>query len=227
MLNKLSKSYGSRTLFTDLTFTQHFGERVGLIGYNGAGKTTLLRMIVGQEVPSSGSIHIGTGVDIGYYDQERDSLQGERSVLDELWSVKPSIKEDTVRNILGRFLFSGDDVFKKVQALSGGEQGRLALAKLIVEEPNFLVLDEPTNHLDILSRHALELALESYPGTLLVASHDRYFLEKMVDVLLVFESDSLCHWAGTYSQYRAFKKEQRTTANKNKQKTPRKKLAAT
>lgn len=227
MLNKLSKSYGSRTLFSDLNFTQHFGERVGLIGYNGAGKTTLLRMIVGQEGPSSGSIHIGTGVDIGYYDQERDSLQGERSVLDELWSVKPSIKEDTVRNILGRFLFSGDDVFKKVQALSGGEQGRLALAKLIVEEPNFLVLDEPTNHLDILSRHALELALESYPGTLLVASHDRYFLEKMVDVLLVFESDSLCHWAGTYSQYRAFKKEQRTTANKNKQKTTRKKLAAT
>ena len=231
MLEDLSKSYGTRTLFSDLNFIQHLGDRVGLIGYNGAGKTTLLRMIVGQETPSTGTIRLGTGVDIGYYDQERASLTGERSVLNELWSVRPAMNEGAVRNLLGRFLFRGDDVFKQVGLLSGGEQGRLALAKLILEEPNFLVLDEPTNHLDILSRQALEQALADYPGTLMVASHDRYFLDQMVNALLVFEEEGVSHWQGTYSEYRAFKEEQRRAAvaaarEKVREKTPRRKQAS-
>ena len=230
-LDGVSKSYGMRTLFAELHFTQHLGDRVGLIGYNGVGKTTLLRMIVGQETPSSGTIHLGTGVDIGYYDQERAGLTGERSVLNELWSVKPSMNEGTVRSLLGRFLFSGDDVFKQVEMLSGGEQGRLALAKLILGEPNFLVLDEPTNHLDILSRQALEQALADYPGTLLVASHDRYFLDQAVNALLVFEAEGVSHWQGTYSEYRAFKEEQRRAEAKEKERAkedkPRQKTGAT
>ncbi len=225
-LDDISKSYGIKTLFSNLSFIQHLGDRVGLIGYNGAGKTTLLRMIVGQEQPSSGTIHLGTGVDVGYYDQERATLSGDRSVLNELWSVKPSMNEGTVRNLLGRFLFSGDDVFKSVELLSGGEQGRLALAKLILEEPNFLVLDEPTNHLDILSRQALEQALADYPGTLMVASHDRYFLDQMVNALLIFEQDGVSHWQGTYSEFRAFKEEQRLAAAKAKEKTSRRKKTA-
>ncbi len=222
-LDGLSKSYGTRTLFAELDFTQHIGDRVGLIGYNGAGKTTLLRMIVGQVTPSSGTIRLGTGVDIGYYDQERAGLSGERSVLNELWSAKPSMNEGTVRNLLGRFLFRGDDVFKQVDLLSGGEQGRLALAKLILGEPNFLVLDEPTNHLDILSRQALEQALADYPGTLMVASHDRYFLDQMVNALLIFEQGGVNHWQGTYSEYRAFREEQRLAAARTKERKPRRK----
>ncbi len=227
MLEDLSKSYGTRTLFSGLDFIQHLGDRVGLIGYNGAGKTTLLRMIVGQETPSTGTIRLGTGVDIGYYDQERASLTGERSVLNELWSVRPAMNEGAVRNLLGRFLFRGDDVFKLVGLLSGGEQGRLALAKLILEEPNFLVLDEPTNHLDILSRQALEQALADYPGTLMVASHDRYFLDQTVNALLVFEQEGVSHWEGNYSEYRAFKEEQRLAAAKEKEreKAPRRSRA--
>ena len=227
MLEGLSKSYGTRTLFSDLNFSQHLGERVGLIGYNGAGKTTLLRMIVGQETPTAGTIRLGTGVDIGYYDQERASLTGDRSVLNELWSVRPAINEGSVRNLLGRFLFRGDDVFKQVSLLSGGEQGRLALAKLILEEPNFLVLDEPTNHLDIQSRQALEQALADYPGTLMVASHDRYFLDQMVGALLIFERDGVSHWPGTYSEYRAAREEQRLAAARTKEKKPRRKPEAT
>ena len=227
MLEGLSKSYGTRTLFSELNFSQHLGERVGLIGYNGTGKTTLLRMIVGQETPSAGTIRLGTGVDIGYYDQERAGLTGDRSVLNELWSVRPAMNEGSVRNLLGRFLFRGDDVFKQVSLLSGGEQGRLALAKLILEEPNFLVLDEPTNHLDIQSRQALEQALADYPGTLMVASHDRYFLDQMVGALLIFERDGVSHWPGTYSEYRAAREEQRLAAARTKEKKPRRKPEAT
>ncbi len=226
MLEGLSKSYGTRTLFSELNFSQHLGERVGLIGYNGAGKTTLLRMIVGQETPSAGTIRLGTGVDIGYYDQERAGLTGDRSVLNELWSVRPAMNEGSVRNLLGRFLFRGDDVFKQVSLLSGGEQGRLALAKLILEEPNFLVLDEPTNHLDIQSRQALEQALSDYPGTLMVASHDRYFLDQMVGALLIFERNGVSHWPGTYSEYRAAREEQRLAAARAKEKKPRRKPEA-
>lgn len=208
ILDQVTKCYDNRVLFTDLSFILRSGERIGLIGPNGVGKTTLLRMILNRESPTDGVIRTGTGVEIGYYDQERISLTHDRSVLNELWSVKPAMNEETVRSILGRFLFSDDDVFKLVGQLSGGEQARLALAKLMLEAPNFLILDEPTNHLDIQSRQALEQALAQYPGTLMVVSHDRYFLDNVVSELLVFAPDSVNRWPGDYSSYRAFKDEQ-------------------
>jgi ATP-binding cassette subfamily F protein 3 len=208
ILDQITKCYDNRILFTDLSLIIRRGERVGLIGPNGIGKTTLLRLILNQESATDGTVQIGASVEIGYYDQERISLTHDRSVLNELWSVKPSMNEETVRSILGRFLFSEDDVFKQVGQLSGGEQARLALAKLMLKEPNFLILDEPTNHLDIQSRQALEQALATYPGAMLVVSHDRYFLDRVVDELLVFEPDSVSRWPGNYSSYRTFKEEQ-------------------
>ncbi len=210
ILSGISKRYGTRDLFSDMTFTLNYGKKIGIIGDNGCGKTTLLRMIVGKEKPTSGNIKLGTKINIGYYDQELSRLSQKSTVIDELYSEKPSSNEKSLRNILSRFLFRGDDVFKEVSLLSGGEKGRLMLAKLFLKEPNFLVLDEPTNHLDILSRNALEKALVEYTGTLIVASHDRYFLENMVDSLLIFESGgTISHWSGKYSEFRTFRKEQR------------------
>lgn len=208
VFDQVAKGYDRRTLFTGLSFLLRRGERVGIIGPNGCGKTTLLRLITGEDAPDTGSVRIGASVKSGYYDQERIHLVEDRTVLNELWSVKPGLSEEAARTTLGRFLFSGDDAWKLVGTLSGGEQSRLALAKLMLESPNFLVLDEPTNHLDIRSRHALEQALKDYPGTLLVVSHDRYFLDSVVDELLVFETDGLSRWPGDYSSYRAFKEEQ-------------------
>ena len=208
VIDHASKQYGEHVLFSDFSFKLMRGERVGIIGPNGSGKTTLIRMILGREQPSSGSVRIGASVVTGYYDQERSGLSLDRSVLNELWSVKSTMNEETVRSILGRFLFHGDDVYKMVSTLSGGEQGRLALAKLMLQEPNLLILDEPTNHLDIPSRQALETAVQEYPGTLLVVSHDRYFLDRVVDELLIFESDRVVRWVGNYSGYRAFREQQ-------------------
>ena len=207
IIEAAAKQYGDHKLFSDFSLKLLRGERVGIIGPNGSGKTTLLRMILGQEQPSSGSVRIGSSIMTGYYDQERTGLLRDRSVLDELWSVKPTMNEEKIRGILGRFLFSGDDIRKQVGNLSGGEQGRLALAKLILNGPNLLILDEPTNHLDIPSRHALEQALQEYPGTLVVVSHDRYFLDSVVNELLIFESDHIVRWAGDYSDYRAFREQ--------------------
>lgn len=205
ILDRVSKRYGDRLLFTDLSLRLFRGERLGVIGPNGCGKTTLLRLILEREKPTSGSVRLGANVRIGYYDQERAGLSRDRNVLHELWSVRPTLDEESVRNMLGRFLFSGDDVFKQVGKLSGGEQGRLTLAKLMLDEPNVLVLDEPTNHLDIPSRHAFEQALQTYTGTILVVSHDRYFLDRAVQSLLVFEPDGPVRWEGDYSSYRAYK----------------------
>ncbi|MEE2710137.1 MAG: ABC-F family ATP-binding cassette domain-containing protein [Gemmatimonadota bacterium] len=212
IIEAAAKQYGDHKLFTDFSFKLLRGERVGIIGPNGSGKTSLLRMILGQEQPTSGSARIDPSITTGYYDQERAGLFRDRSVLNELWSVRPTMNEEKVRAILDRFLFSEDNILKQVGNLSGGEQGRLALAKLILDGPNLLILDEPTNHLDIPSRHALEQALQEYPETLLVVSHDRYFLDSIVNELLIFESDHIVRWVGSYSDYRAFREQEAMTA---------------
>ena len=175
----LSMGYAERTLFEDLSFLIKRQERVLIIGPNGCGKSTLIKLILGKLAPLGGVIECGYNVEIGYYDQENQNLTPENSVLDELWNAYPTMTETEVRSALGRFRFVGEDVYKTVAVLSGGERARLTLCKLILSKMNLLVLDEPTNHLDIDSREALEAALEEFDGTVLAVSHDRYFIEKL------------------------------------------------
>lgn len=175
----LSKSFGSLSLFDDLSFLVRRGDRVGVTGPNGSGKTTLLRMLVGDIEPEVGSIRFGVGIEAGYFDQRREGLEETNAVIDEVWSVKPSLTVEEIRAYLGSFLFSEDEQFRIVGTLSGGEQSRVALAKLVLGEVNLLIVDEPTNHLDIPSRVALEDALERFDGTLIVVSHDRAFLRRL------------------------------------------------
>ncbi len=187
----LSKSFGELTLFENLTFDVLKGERFGITGPNGMGKSTLLRLALGELEPSAGSIRIGRNLHIGYLDQHGDVLEPSRSVLDEAMSVNPELSSEQVRNRLGAFLFTGDDVFKLCEDLSGGQRNRLMLCKLVLAEPDVLIMDEPTNHLDIASREILEAALVDYAGTMIVVSHDRYFLNRIVDKLIVVGVDEL------------------------------------
>ncbi len=185
----LSKSYGELTLFEDLTFDILNGERLGITGPNGTGKTTLLELALGRIEPSAGSIRIGESLRLGYLDQHGEVLNPNRSVLDEAWSANPELVPEQVRRRLGTFLLSGDDVYKLCGELSGGQRSRLMLCKLVISAPDVLILDEPTNHLDIASREMLEAALDDYTGTIIVVSHDRYFLDRAVDKLLVIGTD--------------------------------------
>ncbi|MHC4741996.1 MAG: ABC-F family ATP-binding cassette domain-containing protein [Planctomycetota bacterium] len=187
----LSKSFGDLTLFSDLTFDLLRGERLGITGPNGTGKSTLLKLALGQLEPSSGSVRMGKALQIGYVDQHGDVLTASRSVLDEASSANPEMTSEGIRNLLGAFLFTGDDVFKLCGDLSGGQRNRLMLCKLVLSRPDVLVMDEPTNHLDIASRETLEKALEDFGGTMIVVSHDRYFLDRVVDKLLVIGTNSL------------------------------------
>jgi ATP-binding cassette subfamily F protein 3 len=197
----LSKCFGERQLFAPFDGAVHRGERMALIGPNGTGKTTLLKMLCGREKPTTGTFELGHGVVLGYYDQMQSSLEPKRSVLEEMWSLMPGAPQADVRGVLGRFLFSGDEVEKRVSSLSGGEKARLMLAKLVVEGPNFLVLDEPTNHLDIASREVVESALDEFEGTLLVVSHDRYFLDReMTHIWEIYQGRVVQH-TGAYSEY--------------------------
>ena len=199
----LAKSFGAIPAFSGVTFQLLRGQKLGLIGPNGIGKTTLVRILVGEESQSGGTLRIGPGVRMGYVEQEQKRLVGARSVLDEVWSVTPDANENTMRTFLGGFLFRGEDVFKPLNVLSGGEKSRVALAKLVREGANLLVLDEPTNHLDIESREVIEAALAAFGGTVLVVSHDRYFLDRAVDHILELRLGGCRLWPGNYSAYAA------------------------
>ena len=185
----LSKSYGELTLFQDLTFDILNGERLGITGPNGTGKTTLIELALGHIEPSAGRIRMGESLRVGYLDQHGDVLDPNRSVLDEAWSANPELVPEEVRRRLGAFLLSGDDVYKLCGELSGGQRSRLMLCKLVISAPDVLIMDEPTNHLDIASREMLEEAMDEYTGTIIAVSHDRYFLDRVADKLLVIGTD--------------------------------------
>jgi len=208
----LSKQFGSQVLFNDLSADIKRGEHVGLIGENGAGKSTILKIINGLTAPDAGSVKLGVKVTVGYYDQEQQLLTDENTLFDEIRSAYPGMTDSEVRGTLAAFLFTGDDVFKLVRDLSGGERGRLSLAKLILSPCNFLILDEPTNHLDITSREILEDALSRYSGTVLAVSHDRYFLNRVATRILELDNGSLHSYLGNYDDCLAEKARQKDSA---------------
>ena len=198
----VTMGYGSRALFRGLSLDLMRGDRLGIVGGNGAGKTTLLRVLNGELAPLEGTIEWGAGVTQGGLDQEAQALLPTSSVLDTLWDLRPTTDEVQVRNFLGGFLFRGDEVHRKVGTLSGGERTRLGLARLIWSGPNLIFLDEPTNHLDIASRESLEAALQAYDGTLVVVSHDRYFLDAVATQILWLDAGEARSYRGTFSEAR-------------------------
>ncbi|MCY3679771.1 MAG: ABC-F family ATP-binding cassette domain-containing protein [Gemmatimonadetes bacterium] len=200
-VENLTKAYPNCPLFSDLNLTLWRGERLGVIGPNGSGKSVLLKIFLEQLAPDSGCVMLGKGLEIGYYAQTRQDLDPNLSVLEEIWSLTPSVPEIEIRNFLGAFLFSGDDVERKTGSLSGGEQSRVALAKLMRAPLNLLMLDEPTNHLDIASRHVLENALDAFSGTVIAVSHDRYFLNRLVNRLIVLGDGKWQLVDGNYDAY--------------------------
>ncbi len=202
----LTIGYGEKVLASKLNFSLHRGDALGIIGGNGTGKTTLIKTILGNIRELDGKIHWGTKVNIGYYSQNLEGLEPRNEVIQELRRVAPTADNNTLRGFLAKFLFMGEDVFKPVSALSGGEKGRLALAKLIYSQKNVLILDEPTNHLDIPSRESLENALEEYDGTIIAVSHDRFFLDKIANQMLSFEPDGrVLDYDGNYTEFHDWK----------------------
>ena len=203
----LTKSFPSLPLFEDLNFQIKRGERVAIIGSNGTGKTTILK-ILNQVIPAdNGSFRLGSKVHIGYYDQEHHVLHMEKTIFEEISDDYPKLTNTEIRNLLAAFLFTGDDVFKPISALSGGERGRVSLAKLMLSQANFLILDEPTNHLDITSKEILEEALNNYEGTVLYVSHDRYFINKTATRILDLTNHKLVNYIGNYDYYLEKKEE--------------------
>lgn len=207
-VEELSKSFGSLTLFEHLSFDIKKGEHVAIIGDNGTGKTTILKLINELTAPDTGEIRLGSNVAVGYYDQEHHVLHMEKTLFEEISDDYPSLTNTEIRNTLAAFLFTGDDVFKQVRTLSGGERGRVSLAKLMLSEANFLILDEPTNHLDIMSKEILEDALNAYTGTVLYVSHDRYFINKTASRILDLNRHVLTSYLGNYEYYLEKKDEQ-------------------
>ena len=207
MVEHLSKSFPSLPLFEDLNFTIKRGEKVAIIGNNGTGKTTILKILNHLLPPDGGSFRLGSKVHIGYYDQEHHVLHMEKTVFEEISDDYPNLTNTEIRNLLAAFLFTGDDVFKPISALSGGERGRVSLAKLMLSEANFLILDEPTNHLDIISKEILEDALNNYEGTVLYVSHDRYFINRTATRILELTNHRLVNYIGNYDYYLEKKEE--------------------
>lgn len=210
-IEHLSKAFPPQQLFSDVSFEIKRGEHVAIIGDNGTGKTTLLKILNGLVDADQGSFTLGTNVHIGYYDQEHHVLHMEKTIFDEISDDYPSLTNTEIRNMLAAFLFTGDDVFKLIGDLSGGERGRVSLAKLMLSEANFLILDEPTNHLDIASKEILEHALNDYTGTLLYVSHDRYFINQTATRILDLVNQKFVNYIGNYDYYLE-KKEELTAA---------------
>lgn len=204
---QLTIGYDDKFLAQSINLTIQRGERVALIGPNGIGKSTLLKTINGTIPCYQGSIQLGTNVTIGYYSQEQEDLHKNKTVLSEVWDTYPKLTLTRVRTVLGNFLFSGDDVQKPISVLSGGERARVALAKLMLSEANFMLLDEPTNHLDLISKEVLEAALDEYPGTLLFISHDRYFLNRIATRIVELGPNGLTSYLGNYDDYLEKKQE--------------------
>lgn len=207
-VESISKSYNEKNIFKDVSFDIYRGEKVALIGPNGVGKSTLFKMIMGDEKKMAGEIQIGQNVDISYFHQEQKTLNLNNTIIDEIWDSNPKLNQTEVRNLLGAFLFYGEDVFKEIKTLSGGERARVAILKLMLSNSNLLLLDEPTNHLDIDSKEVLEEAIENYDGTVFTISHDRYFINKIADKILVLNKDGITEYLGNYDYYLEKKKQQ-------------------
>ncbi|MFC5592122.1 ABC-F family ATP-binding cassette domain-containing protein [Sporosarcina soli] len=207
-VENLAIGYDGTPLSTNIDFRAYKHDRIAIIGPNGVGKSTLLKTIVKKEVPIAGSIKYGTNVQFGYYDQEQATLIGSGTVLQEIWDDWPMMNEKDVRSLLGRFLFTGEDVEKPVQSLSGGEKARLSLAKLMLQKSNTLILDEPTNHLDLDSKEVLENALDDFPGTLLFVSHDRYFINRLATKVIDLSTNGAMEYLGDYDYFVEKKLEQ-------------------
>lgn len=200
-VRELSKSFEGQPVFQNLSFKLRTGDRVALIGPNGVGKSTLFRILTHQINPDHGSVRFGTNIDIGYYDQHQQNLNPQNTILDEVWNAFPKLEQTRIRSALGLFLFTGDEVFEKIEKLSGGERGRVALTKLMLKQDNLLLLDEPTNHLDMDSREVLEDALRDFPGTILAISHDRYFINRFAEKVMVMEKDGITEYLGNFDDY--------------------------
>lgn len=216
----VGKAFGEKAIFKALNFEVYRRDVVGIIGANGTGKTTLFRMILGEESATEGEMWVGPTLKFGYYTQELEGLNPNNEIIDEIWELRPQQTQGEIRSFLGKFLFSGDDVFKQIGNLSGGEQSRVMLAKLLLTNANVLLLDEPTNHLDIPAREALEAALAEYPATLFIISHDRYLLNNLATKLLIFDGTpggTANLFEGTYAEYAAQQENQQPNETENTQ----------
>lgn len=200
-VENVAMDFNYQNIFSDISFEVKKGDKIALIGPNGVGKTTLLRIILGRLTPTFGKIKLGANVEVGYYDQEQSDLHVEKTIFEEISDTYPTLTNTKIRNVLAAFVFTGDDVFKKISTLSGGEKGRVALAKIMLSNANFLILDEPTNHLDLDSKQILENVINNYEGTVLYISHDRYFINSTAKTVLAMEKNGITKYLGNYDFY--------------------------